>query len=109
MAVSKRNSERVHAVVPVEIEGKREGLSRDVSPNGIFFETTATFETGESIRFSVNFDSPSGKLTLHCQGDIVRTEAIGGKLGVAVKITDSRLEAQPDSLREGWRRATTTT
>ena len=87
-----RTQQRVSAAVAVTVEGARVGMTRNMSPSGIFFETDAGMRIGESIHFSVTFDSPPGKLMLDCTGEIVRVEDLGEKTGVAVKIVESRLE-----------------
>jgi len=52
---------------------------------------------GSSIHFTLEFDNPSGKLLLECSGEIVRVEKAGGKIGVAAKIVESRLERYGDT------------
>lgn len=89
---NQRGEERVSASLPVEL-GAATGVTRDFSASGIFFETDATFALGNEIRFSVELDAPGGKLMLRCQGSIVRLEPRENRVGVAVKITASRLEA----------------
>jgi hypothetical protein len=88
----RRGEPRVSATVPVIVEGHPAGLTRNVSPTGIFFETDAHMENGHEIRFSLEFDGPSGKLVMDCSGEIVRIERLGMKLGVAAKIVESKLE-----------------
>jgi hypothetical protein len=88
----RRVQQRVSAVLPVKVEGKTTGVTRDISPAGIFFETDADMASGSTIHFSLEFDSPPGKLMLECSGEVVRIERAGGKIGVAAKILESRLE-----------------
>ena len=84
----------------MKVEGKTAGVTRDISPSGIFFETDAEMTQGSPIHFSLEFENPSGKLLLECSGEIVRVERAGGKVGVAAKILESRLErATPDSAK----------
>lgn len=87
---TKRREERIHAALPVNLKTAT-GITRDVSASGIFFETTATLALGSAISFTVEFDTPGGKMELKCQGEIVRTEQHGSQIGVAVKITDSTM------------------
>ena len=68
-------------------------MTRDVSASGIFFEIDATYALGSSIRFTVKLDTPGGPVNLKCEGEIVRIEPRGPKVGVAVKITESAMEA----------------
>ena len=67
-------------------------MTRDVSASGVFFETDQDMADGSPIEFAVELDSPTGKLVLRCSGQIVRIQRSGGKLGVAAKILDSKLE-----------------
>ena len=86
----KGRQKRIAAVLPVRLNDAA-GVTRDVSVTGIFFETDAVLAPGSSIEFLVDIDIPAGKRTLVCLGNIVRTEARDNRLGVAVKILDSRI------------------
>jgi len=88
----RRAQQRVSAVLPVNVGGRLTGMTRDISPSGIFFETDMEMTSGSSIHFALEFDNPSGKLLLRCSGEIVRVERSGGKIGVAAKIIESRME-----------------
>src|SRR5262249_4563014 len=92
MAELRRAQQRVSAVLPVKVDGHAAGVTRDISPSGIFFETDMEMTNGSAIHFSLEFDNPSGKLLLECSGEIVRIEKAGGKIGIAAKIVESRLE-----------------
>ena len=92
---SKRAHERVPAAVPVCVDGHTTGLTRDISPSGVLFETDAHVASGSPIQFSLEFDNPGGKLILHCLGEVVRVEQAEKKTRVAVKIVGSRLERLP--------------
>jgi hypothetical protein len=110
--LEKRSKERVSTALPV-ILGQAAGVTRDVSASGIFFETSAALDAGGSIDFSIELESPGGKMLLICSGEIVRKESRGDRLGVAVKITDSRMELvktpvqQTEDPRQHSLRATT--
>lgn len=89
----KREGQRVATALPVYLKSV-EGVTRDVSASGIFFWTSdAVCVPGELISFSVNLERPdgNGRMTLKCQGDVVRTVPHGSVIGVAVKFTDSML------------------
>lgn len=92
MAELRRAQQRVTAVLPVKVDGRATGVTRDISPSGIYFETDMEMAAGSAIHFSLEFDNPSGKLLLECSGQIVRVEKAGGKIGIAAKIIESRLE-----------------
>ncbi len=59
----------------------------------MFFETDVNYAAGSEISFSIELEGPGGKMMLRCQGQIVRVEQRDGKIGVAAKIIESRLEA----------------
>ena len=92
MTELRRTQQRVSAALPVNVDGHAVGTTRDISPSGIFFETDLEMTNGSSIHFSLEFDNPSGKLLLECSGQVVRIERHDGKIGVAAKIIESRLE-----------------
>ena len=95
MARETRRSERVAAQVAVRLERGAAGVTRDLSPNGVFFIVNEEANVGETIRFSVEFANLGSALLLKCVGEIVRIEeGVGGKRGFAVKIVESRLERQ---------------
>jgi hypothetical protein len=96
----RRAQQRVSAVLPVKVEGRPAGVTRDISPSGIYFETDTEMASGSVILFSLEFDNPSGKLLLECSGEVVRVEKAGGKIGIAAKIVESRLERySPEAAR----------
>ena len=99
MADEPRRHNRVKTAVPVEIDDGTGGLTRDISPAGIYFVGEARPAKGQEIRFNLEFVNPadpSGKLHLSCLGTVVRVEQSGGRYGVAVSITESRLERRAE-------------
>lgn len=64
------------------------GITRDVSPSGILFETDAPLTPGEPVSFTVMVDSahPGAPLELECRGTIVRVEDLDGRVRVAAAI-----------------------
>src|SRR5258708_3980562 len=100
MTELRRAQQRVNAVLPVNMEGRTAGVTRDISPSGIFFETDTEMTNGSSIHFTLEFDNPSGKLLLECSGQIVRIERAGGKIGIAAKIVESRLERCSENTKQ---------
>jgi hypothetical protein len=92
MAKEPRRSQRVGASIPVRLDNSAAGVTRDISPNGVYFVIDEKLESGQTIRFTMEFDDPGGGvLHLDCIGRIVRIEENGGKAGVAVAIVESRL------------------
>jgi hypothetical protein len=93
-----RKDERVPAALRVSVDGAV-GLTRDVSASGIYFETETSYAAGSDIRFTVDIGTPSGDMVLSCQGNIVRVENHGSRIGVAVKITASSIRSAQASAR----------
>ena len=85
-----RREERVSAALPVDL-GTATGITRDVSASGVFFETDATYALANEINFTVQLETPGGKMMLRCKGEIVRIEPRGKRVGVAVKIVESTM------------------
>ena len=84
-----RRAQRVSAVIPINVGGIRAGSTRDVSPEGVFFETGTDMRNGSAIHFSLEY---GGKVMLDCTGEIVRVEHLGPRVGIAAKILNSHLE-----------------
>lgn len=87
-----RGEDRVSVELPVRL-GKLHGLTRDVSASGICFEVDASFNAHSEIRFEIELETDTEKMTLKCKGSILRTEEHGKKKTVAIKITASVMEA----------------
>ena len=87
----KDREERVKTVLPIRVDGQTAGVTRDVSTNGVFFETEQKMLEGSPIVFSIELETGGERLMLQCEGQIVRVETHGGKRGVAAKILSSKL------------------
>ncbi len=88
----KRRDRRVETELPVYVSNAT-GVTRDMSPSGTFFWISGTYSVGESISFSMEMKTAGGKMMWKCRGDVVRTERRGNDMGVAVRITESAMEA----------------
>ena len=89
-----RREERVDASLPVDL-GSAQGMTRDVSASGAFFETDASYTIGSEVLFAIDLDTPWGPAHFDCRGTIVRLERRNGTVGVAVQFTDSDTHAIP--------------
>jgi PilZ domain-containing protein len=87
-----REHQRVKAVVPVRLAHGPLGVTRDLSPGGLFFVINGELFSGQTLRMTLEFESPSGTLFLNCTAEIVRVETVDGKYGCAARIVESRLE-----------------
>jgi hypothetical protein len=85
-------SPRVRASFPVSTANGAMGQTTDISATGIFFELNQNQEPGSVISFSVELDTPGGKLRLMCEGEVVRVEEKGGRIRVATKIINQSIE-----------------
>jgi hypothetical protein len=94
MRKSRRSEERVCAALFVNLGGAT-GITRDVSASGMFVETDAPYRLGEPVAFTVELESPGGKLVLKGQGDVIRMEQLESKVGLAIKIRESTIEPIP--------------
>jgi len=97
-----RRAKRVRALLPVQIGKAHQGLTRDVSASGAFFETDASYRVGSVVRFAINLETPWGPARFDYRGRIVRLERHDGTLGVAVRFTDD--EEQPQAAPRPRRR-----
>jgi hypothetical protein len=86
----KRRDVRIRAALPLRADGAA-GITRDVSESGIFFETDACHSPGSRISLFIDVSTPGGRITLECSGEIVRVERRAGRVGVAVRITESTI------------------
>ncbi len=92
VSASRAREERVRTAWPVHLD-QGTGITRDVSASGVFFETDVNYAAGGEIAFLIELGTPGGKFMLKCKGQIVRVEHRGGKVGVAAKFIESRLES----------------
>jgi len=85
---NQRHEERFLLELPVMLEGGM-GLSRDISGSGIYFVTDQPMTPGRFVQFSMklNHVRPGKAVRLDCQGQVLRVEAAGAKLGVAASIS----------------------
>lgn len=64
-----------------------EGMTRDISVGGIYFETRTPFAEGERIRLRILLQAASeAPIAVECEGKIVRVEGEGDHIGVAATI-----------------------
>jgi hypothetical protein len=86
-----RREDRIIRKLPVKVYGDAvEGVTRDLSPSGVYFETESPFQAGSMIKMTIVFEGPEG-LQLDCEGTIVRVENRGSdRVGVAVRMNPLR-------------------
>jgi hypothetical protein len=81
-----REEDRVPRKLPVKVHGDEiEGVTRDLSPSGVYFEAESRFQVGSMIRMTIKFGHLKW-MQLECEGAIVRVEDRGSKVGVGVRM-----------------------
>jgi hypothetical protein len=100
---TRRNEDRISMAVPVHLQGGASGTTRDISASGIYFETDLEPILESPLDFTVEFRNGGvGGLSLRCRGQVLRVEPVGGRIGVAAKLIESKLEAgqaRPEPMR----------
>ena len=73
-------------------------MTRDFSSSGVFFETDQSLAPGMSVEFALRLEHlyPNQPIRLHCQGNVLRIEPSGEKVGVAVAIHSYSFDAPGD-------------
>lgn len=89
---SLREHERVRVAMPVYMAGQY-GVTRDVSAGGVYFELKRDIRVGSEISFEIGLEHQQEMMRVRCQGIVVRTECMGDRTGIAVKLADMRLES----------------
>ncbi|PLX71280.1 MAG: hypothetical protein C0614_14425 [Desulfuromonas sp.] len=88
-SLNRRVAERVELSIPVVL-GDQVALTRDISPEGVFFtsEDDLELEEGSSIRFycELSHALPERPWKVEFCGRVVRIEQNHGQTGVAAKI-----------------------
>ena len=89
----KRRETRTVSHLPVRIDSREAGFTRDISASGAYFETDLEYKVGSAIELTIQFEGTDGPMNMACFGRIVRVEPRGsGKVGIAVKITQRNLK-----------------
>jgi hypothetical protein len=103
----KKRATRHRDATPVEFEDGI-GVTRDFSSTGIFFETKKSLTQGQPIDFTIVLENvdPERLVRVNCQGEIIRIEEAGQKIGVAVAISSYNFERprDPEKKRRGGRK-----
>jgi hypothetical protein len=88
-----RRDKRHQGKLPVHLESGN-GITRDFSVSGVFFETDRSFSPGQKIEFTLVLEhiDPERPVHLKCSGEILRVEENGQKIGVAVAINSYTFE-----------------
>ncbi len=91
-SAERREAPRLPIGLPVELD-HGQGWTCDISASGVFFETDESLTPGAPIKFSLLLEHVyPNPFRLECQGQIIRVERRGGKVGVAAAITAYQLK-----------------
>lgn len=83
-----RAADRFVSELPVHLNGV-DGLTKNVSATGVYFETLAQPEAGSKVSFVVEVTINGQNVNMVCSGQVVRIDHKDDKVGVAVKLTSS--------------------
>lgn len=86
-----RKDKRVDTPLLVYLENAR-GVTRDMSASGAYFWTSGDYAVGDPISFSVEIKTAGGKMMWKCRGNVTRTDPHDYMVGIAAKITESKME-----------------
>ena len=95
LAANWRDMARFETIIPIHLEGGVDGVTRDVSPNGVYFRADVPLNPGQPFFFTLEFTDPVGPLWLRAEGEVVRVDEFNGRRGIAARIVDSHLERDP--------------
>lgn len=91
-----RRDRRIDIALPVILENAT-GVTRNVSPSGVFFWVNGTYELGDVINFAMGRRTESGEFMLKCRGVVLRTEQRSDDVGVAVWVATIATGAIPET------------
>jgi hypothetical protein len=90
MTEDPRETLREPIALPVRLADGRIGVTRDISPGGLFLEFDGPAPWDGGIDFEM--EVPEARMKFSAQGWIVRVECREGRTGVAVKLLNARIE-----------------
>lgn len=94
-----RKDERFESDLTIDLEGRGEGVLRNVSASGVYFVTDADLRPGERLSFTLEFSGEQiGVVSARCEARVVRVEPHGVRKGVGAAfetIEFQRLAGQP--------------
>ena len=93
MGINQRTESREDRMLGLQLGGATDGITRNISTTGVYFESNVSQALGDLIDFKIDFETQGGPLVLHCRGEVVRIEQHGTRMGAAVKILESKFEA----------------
>jgi len=101
VARNSRKFDRVNANLPIRVDNGAAGITRDLSPTGLYFVLDSGVAVNQNITFTLDFETPTGRLQLNGTAEVIRVEDAHGKTGVGARIVESRLERAQDDEERG--------
>ena len=95
MRRERRSEVREEVALTVTIAGGAIGLTRDVSPSGLYFECQDNLGPMTEIGFTLDLEGCPRPMRLVGEGRVVRVERNGDGSGVGVRMLSSRLVCGP--------------
>ena len=83
--------------LPIELKNGK-GVTRDVSTQGVFFETDQLLSVDETVEFTIAmlYAVADSSVRLRCQGKVLRVEPAPNGIGVAAALTSHSFENSYD-------------
>lgn len=88
-----RSEPRERVALPISASDGVGGATRDVSATGLYLELCSDEPLGTQIDLTVELDVGGRMILLKCHGQVVRVERNANRVGLAIKMQDSRLES----------------
>ncbi len=85
-AADQRTRQRYALALPITMEGE-EGLTHDLSADGILFEARRRPALGARVALSLQYRADDAECRLRCDGEVVRVERHGDGFNIAVKLS----------------------
>jgi hypothetical protein len=93
MLTEKRFENREPIALPVILGGNVVGTTWNLSTTGLFFETANACQVGSQIDLTIDLSTVGRPFYLKARGEVLRTQDLGERAGVAVKMSESKLES----------------
>jgi hypothetical protein len=88
--VENRIEPREQVALPLQLGEGLRGMTRDISPSGMYLEIRGDHELGGTLVFEMLVDEANMRFT--SEGRIVRVEHRDGCTGIAVKLLSPRIQ-----------------
>jgi hypothetical protein len=89
----KSRADRHSVNFPIAL-GSSEGVVKDISTTGIYFEIDQSQSVGSTINFVIDLHTPGGPIQVQCHGTVVRVDEKPGRIGIAATISESAFKSE---------------